>query len=113
MQLKKQITECLTKNEIPLPGWVALFVSGAIIEAVGRFFAWHDNPTGYWHEWAPLATTALAISIGIFGYFRFMKGRDEQNEPRQRTGILLIALGLFMIAVSFLLRPAGTPLIVG
>jgi H+/Cl- antiporter ClcA len=108
-----QIKELKGKTALPLPGWIAVFIAGGLIEGVGRFFAWRDNPLNIWHEWAPLAATAIAIFTGVYGYFQFLKGKDLQDDVKKRTGIYIIILGIFMIAVSFLLRPAGTPLIQG
>jgi H+/Cl- antiporter ClcA len=108
MQIKELF---IGKTKIPLPGWISLFIGGALLEGVGRFFAWEGNPTDIWHPWAPLASSVLAVFVALYGYFSFMKGKDQQDDSQKRTGIWIIVLGLFMILVSFILRPAGTPLI--
>jgi H+/Cl- antiporter ClcA len=108
-----QFKDLIGKTALPVPGWIGVFALGGILQGVGRFFAWRDNPTHIWHEWAPLAGSVLAIFVALYGYFFFMKGKDQQDDVKKRTGIVIILLGFFMIAVSFLLRPTGTPLIVG
>jgi uncharacterized membrane protein len=93
------------RTELPLPAWVVLFVVGVIIEGTGRFFGWRENPSHTWHEWAPLAAATFAIFVCIFGYFRFAKGNETRDAAKKWTGIVIILLGLFMVGVSFLLKP--------
>ena len=100
------------RTELPVPAWVVLFIAGIVIEGAGRFFGWRENPSHIWHEWAPLASATLAVFVCMFGYFRFAKGNEAQNAAKKWTGIVIILLGLFMIGVSFLLKPI-VPLLFG
>jgi hypothetical protein len=81
-----------------------LFAAGIVVEGVGRFFGWRENPSHIWHEWAPLATVVLAVLICIFGYTRLAKGGEAQDSVKKWTGIVVCLLGLTMVGTSFIFR---------
>lgn len=99
-----QATEQKHKAGLSVPVWTALFVVGIVLEGVGRFFGWRENPSHIWHEWAPLATVVLAVLICIFGYTRLARSGETPDPTRRWTGIVICALGLTMVGASFLLK---------
>ena len=92
------------KTKLPLPGWVALFVLGGALQGFARFLSIPGNPTGFSWDRAPIVPSIAAVFLALYGYFYFAKGQAQNDDVRKRTGLWMIILGLFMLAIYVILE---------
>jgi hypothetical protein len=92
--------------------WTLLIMSGMVFEFFGRLIGYADNPLAFFHPGISAFTGIVAAIIMLAGYLTLTNARARQNTMIRRKGVLLIALGAFML-VGFFAFKQIIPLLFG
>jgi hypothetical protein len=95
-----------------IAAWTGLIMLGLLVEFLGRFFGYADNPLSVFHPLIPAFTSISAAFIILAGYFTIMGKQAKQRTMTRRTGVLLVVLGASMLIGSFVFKQV-VPLIFG
>jgi uncharacterized membrane protein len=89
-------------SDISIVTWTILLMLVIGVAFCGRFFGYASNPLHIFISFAPLLVAVASLFLLLAGYFMVMKGRRTKTSRQKRTGVLLLAAGLFMLASHFI-----------
>jgi hypothetical protein len=92
--------------------WTALIMLGMVVEFLGRFFGYVNNPLAIFHPLIPALTGIVAALVILAGYFTLTGKRAKHEVMARRTGVLLIVLGASMLVCFFIFKQV-IPLVFG
>ncbi|MDR1082307.1 MAG: hypothetical protein LBL27_00345 [Coriobacteriales bacterium] len=92
--------------------WTILIMFGLIFEFFGRLVGYANNPLSFFHPGISAFSGIVAAIIILAGYLTLTSARAKQRTMTRRKGVLLIALGAFML-VGFFIFKQVIPLVFG
>lgn len=84
--------------------WTLLIMGGIILEFIGRFIGYDNNPLGIFFPVVAATTVIASVVIAIFGLYTIWQGSVNKNTMARRTGSMMIIMGLIMLICFFIFK---------
>jgi hypothetical protein len=81
-----------------------IVMMGLVVEFLGRFFGYANNPLSAYHPIVAALAGIAAMVVVLGGVFTLGSGRATRDAMTQRKGMFLLVLGSAMIIGFFLFK---------